>query len=373
MKRLMLARVRGNSGLKLAGACIFLCIVVILGLCSCELIMEAKYGKPTYSKVNILVYGNDYYYKPKYKGTSAERLQSTINDVTQVGLALEAWAKKAGIECQALYVTGKEYSKKGTSGTIPYVPEDRSDHNTTKAHFRALMQQLADRSQGGELTFIFFSCHGYNTLPTGTVQGYRDEKNTAFVMCGNSGVGEECELYWHAEFGEDLGKIRGAKVVFSDVCHSGGIVDAGNVSVNTAEYAGMSVEQLFLETDIFELPDTFCLAASRYYELSYESSLLEHGLFTESLLGALGWDEENQCLSGDDVGSGGGAVSGSNGALGGGAVFCVGSCGGASAGSGGRLTFLDLCQRVVREVPRYNSGQHPMLSGGSNDLILFDV
>ena len=69
MKRLMMVREKGNSGLKLAGACIFLCIFVILGLCSCELITEAKYGKPTYSKVNILVYGNDYYYGAQYGTT----------------------------------------------------------------------------------------------------------------------------------------------------------------------------------------------------------------------------------------------------------------------------------------------------------------
>ncbi len=329
-----------NNSPKCSLLFIFLFAVVFMGLCSCELFMEAKHGKPTFSKVNILVYGNDYYYGARYKGTYGSPLKCTINDVTQVGLALESWADKAGIKWESLYVTGKDYTKKGSSETIPYVPENRSDHNTTKSHFRTLMEELAERSNDGELTFIFFSCHGYNTSPTGVVQDYGKERNTGFVMCGNFSNTEQCEIYWHNEFKEDLAKINGAKVVFADVCFSGGIVDSGNVSINTAEYNGMTANQLFLEDNIYELSDTFSLAASRYYELSWESSSFEHGNFTKSLLSALCWDENNQCLNGN---------------------------------SEGKLTFLELCQQVVSDVPKYNSSQHPMLSGGSNDLILFEV
>lgn len=329
-----------NNSLKLICILIILCVVVIMGLCSCELIMEAKYGKPTFSKVNILVYGNDYYYGAHYKGTYGSPLKCTINDVTQVGLALESWADKAGVKWESIYVTGKDYTKKGSSESIPFVPENRSDHDTTKAHFRTLMEELAERSNEDDLTFIFFSCHGYNTHQKYVVQEYGDERNTGFVMCGNLGRTEECEIYWHSEFKEDLAKINGAKVVFADVCYSGGIIDPSNVSINTAEYNGMTANQLFLESNIYELSDTFSLAASRYYELAWESSAFMHGNFTKSLLSALCWDEDNQCLSGD---------------------------------SDGMLTFLELCQQVVSEVPKYNSSQHPMLSGGSNDLILFEV
>ncbi len=332
-----------NNSLKLICILIILCVVVIMGLCSCELIMEAKYGKPTFSKVNILVYGNDYD-QAWYRGIRVKSLKCTINDATQVGLALESWADKAGLKWESLYVTGKEYTKKGYSYKIPNVPEDRSDHDTTKDHFRTLMKELAERSNEDDLTFIFFSCHGYNTHQKYVVQEYGDERNTGFVMCGNLGRTEECEIYWHSEFKEDLAKINGAKVVFADVCYSGGIIDPGNVSINTAEYNGMTANQLFLESNIYELSDTFSLAASRYYEESFEplnpSSDDAHGNFTKSLLSALCWDEDNQCLSGD---------------------------------SDGMLTFLELCQQVVSEVPKYNSSQHPMLSGGSNDLILFEV
>lgn len=319
-----------NNSLKYTLALIFICILAVIGLCSCELIMEAKYGKPTFSKVNILVYGNDYYYNPTYKGGTARHLYATINDSTQVGLSLEAWAAKAGIECQALYVTGKEYNKN--------ISEDKSDHNTTRSHFRTVMQQLAERSKDGELTFIYFSCHGYNTQPKDVAQEYGEERNTGFIMCANSGSGEECEVYWHNEFKEDLAKINGAKVVFADVCFSGGIVDSGNVSINPDEYTGITADQLFFETNIYELSDTFCLSASRYYEESWESS--NHGYFTELLLSALCWDEDNQCLS---------------------------------STSDGKLTFLEICQYVVQKVPLKKSTQHPMLSGGSNDLILFEL
>ena len=314
-----------NNSLKCAYALILLCIITIIGLCSCELIMENKYGKPTYSKINILVYGNDYYYSPKYGSATARTLRCTINDATQVGLALEAWAKKEGIVYQSLYVTGKEYSKEG-------------DHNTTKAHFRDLMSDLATKSKEGELTFIYFSCHGYNTIPYEVKKEYASTNQTAFVMCGNTGKSEECQLYWHSEFKEDLAQIKGAKVVFADICYSGGLVEPGNVSINTSEYNGMDALQLFWNTQVSELPDTFILTASRYYEMSYENPAYNHGLFTRALLSALDWDEDQQCL-GDNTKD--------------------------------NITFFGLCRNVVESLSSYNKHQNPSLSDGSNDLILF--
>ena len=330
-----------NNSLKLAKSLILLCIIAIIGLCSCELIMESKYGKPTYSKINILVYGNDYSCSPKFQGLTAKPLSYTINDATQVGLALEAWATKCQIECNALYVTGKEYTKKGGSDTIAKIPsEDKSDHDTSKTHFRTLMQDLAITSKEGELTFIYFSCHGYNPITSKVVKDYGAERDTAFVMCANSGTDEQCELYWHSEFKEDLEQIKGAKVVFADICYSGGLVDAGNVSINTAEYQGLTADQLFLQTDITELSNTFVLTASRYNEQAFESAQYMHGLFTNSLLKILCWDEEKQCLS--DTPS-------------------------------GQLTFFNLCQKVIQDLSAYKNTQNPMLSGGSNDLVLFEL
>ncbi len=336
-----------NNSLKPTLCIIFLCVLAIISLCSCELIMEAKYGKPTYSKVNILVYGNDYYYKPSYQGAYAGHLLGTINDATQIGLSFEAWAKQAGLECEARYVTGKDYTKKGIDGTISYVPEDKSDHDTSKTHFKAIMSNLAQNSQEGELTIFYFSCHGYNTTSFPVVKEYGKARNTAFIMCANSGPNEECELYWHSEFKEELAKIKGAKLVLADVCYAGGLVDAGNVSVNPAEYEAISAQQLFWTKEVNELANTFCLASSRYYELSYESSNRGHGLFTASLLKALCWDEEEQKINVEKYANG--------------------------AFVSKALSFFSLSQYIVKDLDNYKSYQNPMLSSGSNDLILFQL
>ena len=318
-------------------------VFVLFCLCSCEQTLEA----PKFSKVNILVYGNDYANNPKGKignatGT-ASSLLGTINDATQVGLALEALAEKSGIECSATYVTGKNYTIKGRYRTkISYVPEEKSDHDTTKAHFRELMGHLAESSTANELTIIFFSCHGFN-MGKDVKQSYTGNSNsskTSFVMSGTSSS-DTFELYTHKEFKEDLAAIKGTKVVFADVCYSGGLVDPTNVAINTDEYTG--TEEIALYWGDYTLtkdPSTFFLTASRYYEQSYETDTREHGVFTVLLLDALGWDEENQQIT----------------------------------KTSGTITFFDLCQDVATN-NKYSTlnPQTPMLTSGSNDVILFDL
>ncbi len=324
-------------------------LVVLLLACSCELIYETKDGSPKIERVNILVYGNDYanctfdgspLYIPHRRD---RRLFGTVNDATQVGLAFEALARESGLESNAHYILGKNHDKKG-EGFLYEIQNaiETPDKDTTMAHFREVLSQIADISTEKDLTVVFVSCHGFYDASVGTKAEYGKAEGTYFVTSANTG--DECELYSHRDFLEDVSKIKGIKLILADVCHSGGIVKPDYVGLGKDEYKGMDAAQLFFENDKIDIDASlFCLSASRYYEESFEyrtagSDDRTHGYFTVALLEALGWNGESYT-------------------------------GSAKAARNGRLTFQNLVIYVT-ENDGYDD-QTPMSSGGGNDVILF--
>lgn len=324
-------------------------LAVVLLACSCELIYEAKDGSPKIERVNILVYGNDYanctfdgspLYIPHRRDS---RLFGTVNDATQVGLAFEALAKESGLECNAHYILGKNHDRTGVNFRYEIQNAiENPDTDTTMSHFREVISQIADISTEKDLTVVFVSCHGHYDASKGTKAEYGKAEGTYFVTSANTG--DECELYSHGDFLEDVSKIKGIKIILADVCHSGGIVEPGYASVDKSEYKDASAAQLFFENDKIDIDASlFCLSASRYYEESFEyrtagSDDRTHGYFTVALLDALGWNGESYT-------------------------------GSAKAARNGRLTFQNL---VIYVTENDNEGsQTPMSSSGGNDVVLF--
>lgn len=317
-------------------------LAVVLLACSCELIYEAKDGSPSIERVNILVYGNDYANSTWNHGP-VSKLYGTVNDATQVGLAFEALAKESGLECNAHYILGKNHDRTGVNFRYEIQNAiENPDTDTTMSHFREVISQIADISTEKDLTVVFVSCHGFYDASVGTKAEYGKAEGTYFVTSANTG--DECELYSHRDFLEDVSKIKGIKLILADVCHSGGIVKPDYVGLGKDEYKGMDAAQLFFENDKIDIDASlFCLSASRYYEESFEyrtagSDDRTHGYFTVALLGALGWNGESYT-------------------------------GSATAARNGRLTFQNLVSYVTEND---NEGsQTPMYSGGGNDVILF--
>lgn len=317
-------------------------LVVLLLVCSCELIYEAKDGRPSIERVNILVYGNDYA-GSLWHGQSVNPLYGTVNDATQVGLAFEALAKESGLECNAHYILGKNHDRTGVNFRYEIQNAiETPDKDTTMAHFREVLSQIADTSTEKDLTVVFVSCHGFYDASVGTKAEYGKAEGTYFVTSANKG--DECEFYSHNDFLDDVSRIKGIKLILADVCHSGGIVKPDYVGLGKDEYKGMDAAQLFFENDKIDIDASlFCLSASRYYEESFEyrtagSDDRTHGYFTVALLEALGWNGESYT-------------------------------GSATAARNGRLTFQNLVSYVT-ENDGYDD-QTPMYSGGGNDVILF--
>lgn len=324
-------------------------LVVLLLACSCELVYEAKDGRPKIERVNILVYGNDYanctfdgspLYIPHRRD---RRLFGTVNDATQVGLAFEALARESGLESNAHYILGKNHDRTGVNFRYEIQNAiENPDTDTTMSHFREVISQIADISTEKDLTVVFVSCHGHYDASVGTKAEYGKAEGTYFVTSANKG--DECEFYSHNDFLDDVSKIKGIKLILADVCHSGGIVKPDYVGLGKDEYKGMDAAQLFFENDKIDIdPSLFCLSASRYYEESFEyrtvgSDDRTHGYFTVALLEALGWNGESYT-------------------------------GNAKAARNGRLTFQNLVSYVTENDNEVS--QTPMSSGGGNDVVLF--
>lgn len=317
-------------------------LAVVLLACSCELIYEAKDGRPSIERVNILVYGNDYAGSLLH-GQSVNPLYGTVNDATQVGLAFEALARASGLECNVHYILGKNHDRTGVNFRYEIQNDiENPDTDTTMSNFRKVIAEIADISTEKDLTVVFVSCHGFYDASVGTKAEYGKAEGTYFVTSANKG--DECEFYSHNDFLDDVSRIKGIKLILADVCHSGGIVKPDYVGLGKDEYKGMDAAQLFFENDKIDIDASlFCLSASRYYEESFEyrtagSDDRTHGYFTVALLEALGWNGESYT-------------------------------GNAKAARNGRLTFQNL---VIYVTENDNEGsQTPMSSGGGNDVVLF--
>lgn len=304
-----------------------LTIILLACLCSCEL----SYQAPAVGKMRILVYGNDYSYGIGHgnkvydkdgnlmKGYSAPKLEKTVNDATQVGRALAKLAEKAHIDDhEEIYLT------------------DPAD--VTKDRLVLELETLADSSSENDITIIFFSGHGFGVSKK---QAYgTDTAVLSYMATRYPSIPDSSILFPVSDFLTLVNAIKGVKVVLGDFCYSGSLVQSNNFSVTSGEYSLLDPATLFFRyrDDICGSSSLFCLSASRYYELSYENAP-NHGNFTNALLEALGWDEENQCLKT------------------------------AEAEKNGRITLFEIANYVTAHDGE--SRQTPMVSGGSNDFILF--
>ncbi len=317
---------------------VLISLALILSLCSCEL----AYDAPEVGKMNILVYGNDYggnssnkvdvYYDNGDKVGTASGLESTLNDAVEVGNAFASLAVKAGMDYQITYLLGS----KTTSNSDAIFP-GCVENDVTVSGLTEALGDLAGSASANDITVIYYSGHG--TGPSSKVSYGTDTSEDSYIVLKKDS-GKDYLAYPISDFLNLVAAIPGTKVIIGDFCHSGGLVQSDYVSVTSGEYSAMSLARLYSCRDkISEYSSLFCLSAARYYESSYEIASLGHGYFTNALLEALGWDEDSKSLTS------------------------------AEAEKNDRITLFNVANYVIEN--DNNTKQTPMLSGGSNDVILF--
>lgn len=324
-------------------------ILLLILVCSCEL----AYDAPEVGKMNILVYGNDYstHTNKKVDGVNvdpnyyydmdgnlidtANPLGSTINDAVEVGNAFVSLAVKAEIDYQITYLLGAKTSYNSDAVLPGNVVNDVSVSSLAGA-----LESLAGSASTNDITVIYFSGHGAGNK---TKVSYGTDLTTETYMLLDRDSDDYHVIYPINDFLDLVEAIPGTKVIIGDFCHSGGLVQSGYVSMTSNEYSDMSLANLYSCRDkISEYSSLFCLSAARYYESSYEIPdrfNIDHGYFTKALLDALGWDEDSKSLTT------------------------------AEAEKNDRITLFNVANYVIENDK--NTKQTPMLSGGSNDVILF--
>ncbi len=311
-------------------------ILLLTLLCSCEL----AYDAPSVGTMHILVYGNDYsthgsqsnyYYDlDGNRISTANPLNATVNDAVEVGNALVNLAEKADIDYQVEYILGSSTTYINDAVVPSAVSTDVSVSSLTGA-----LADLAENADEADITIIYYSGHGAGESSKASYG--TDVTEESYLLLGRD-EDDYHVLYPISNFLDLVSAIPGTKVIIGDFCYSGSLVQSGYVSVTDGEYSDMSASQLFWEGDkICEYSSLFCLSAARYYQKSYESG--DHGYFTSALLDALGWDEDSKSLTS------------------------------AKAEKNGMITLFNVANYCIDNDD--NSRQTPMLSGGSNDVILF--
>ncbi|MCQ2412292.1 MAG: caspase family protein [Sphaerochaetaceae bacterium] len=325
---------------------LFSLTVLVLLLSSCELSFERHHPAPEVGTVRVVVYGNDYVFNPSvYLGSTyvgkANKLQGTVNDAVQIGYALTSLARKADRNVECTYLLG---SSDMTSQKDEILAFDSSAAVYLDASLQTMKETLSDISMTAspnDMTFVFYAGHGYGQ--TTTVPYSEDVSAASFLVFTD--VDPHQSVLWSAnDFLDAVNAIPGTKVILGDFCYSGALVKQGNVSAGEDEFSDITIRSLFREYrgKVCENPSTFCLTAARYNEKSYESSkdIYHHGYFTNAILRAIGWNEKEKCIGEIKV-----------------------------LDAKGRLTLLNLANYVILNDGK--AAQTPMVSGGSNDIVLF--
>lgn len=312
------------------------CLVVFL-LCSCELFFsEPPKGKIYMASVGI-----------SYKDTAgAGELAFTVSDSDAMASAFAALAAREGREFECFKFNDRDYTYSNA-------------HFPTKANITATMEQFAAKAAsdgGNSLLVVFLSCHGF---------GSNDVRRDNIFY--SSSVSYQSKCYWVAitaspetnntdfwlisDFLKVINQFPGKKCIIADFCYSGSLIYENNVTVDTTIYAtpynsvNVFSDLLFADTDVEQIPDLYVLAASKPYEESYEYKEARVGLLTGGVLYAIGWD--------------GSAIGGRIPAL-----------------RMGQITLSDIADKAQEYI--YDSDcsgkgyQHMKLTGGADDLVLFD-
>ncbi len=317
--------------------------ILLVVLCSCELTVQP----PKLGKVHILVYGNDYGYadygsttdihgnkvSPMDDGSGCvSKLGATLNDAAQVALALCNLSERAGLD----------YSLKCLIGKSPYMEDELERYgefvnDVSKTALIEALDDLSDSSVVSDNDMVFIYLCGHGDGISKRVNYGEDVTERSHFIAHVGGFSAYSTRFPVSEILSYIEKIPGTKVVLSDFCYSGAMIQPGYVSVNVLEYNSIDTSKLFdARTRINENSSIFSLSAARYYEVSQEIGY--HGYFTKALLEALGWNESSKTIYH------GGAYR------------------------DGCITFFDVAKYVTK---KDNAKQTPMFSGGSNDLVLF--
>jgi len=247
-----------------------LLLSIVLILASCELFTD----EPVAGDVYAIMVGLD------YQNNSQRDLYGTINDANELDLAFKSVTQQTG---KAYF--GYKFLQIGSSfvsSTTHTIGSKSVNSYPSLSNLKEAIAALKDITQKDDLILFTYSGHGNDdgTIALGS-SSYSDAALSPVQEILDSFVDND---------------IKGRKLIILDTCYSGVSLPDSPGSSNTV--LGSSIDDWYAkywENSTYVLPDMYVLTASAdtlSYEIDLDPSISadhRHGLFTAGLLKALGW------------------------------------------------------------------------------------
>jgi len=299
-----------------------------------------------------------------YKNTNVTSLNGPINDCKELSKALIMNAQRSGAIIHESQFIQSGYDIGQNTLTNPAYP--------TKEQVLTYLKQQETLATDNDLTIISYSGHG-DTDGSWLLATRSEDKGISI----HDGEISNQLLLSPLELITALKKIKGDKLLLIDSCYCGNFISSSTDTKNSIESDqtySQAIQKLFSSNELNET-HIYVLSATTRDNTCHEPNSLSHshvhGYFSKALLEGLGWnDGEKGKLENHSVPS----LIASDGVQG---CLCSGLP--PSIDSSLMITLDDLYAYIKenQEIPlekqeKYSlSYQHPMVSGGRKDLILF--
>lgn len=315
---------------------LLLTLLSLLFITSCEFFID----EPAKGDVYYINVGIDYENNGSSIANVKDDLKGTVPDAKELHEALRAVIAKASR-------TGFGY-KMIQEGASPENPLD--DLYPSKEKIENKLLAVKALAKENDLTIFTYSGHGY-------------EKSGHLVLAkplvatSSVSLSPQELLSWMA-------LIPGKKLVVLDSCFSGMFVEQSPSSTNTVlNNSIVKFFETYHSSDAYGKPDLFVLTASAHtdsYEINFGTTDTphNHGIFTYTLLEALGWDHPHS------------------------STLASVSIKDPPVAKNGQITVDGLFKYVkanqaipsrLKLFSNWSAFQHPMTTGGPLDLVLFNL
>jgi hypothetical protein len=239
---------------------------LILILSSCELFLD----EPEMGDVYAIMVGLDY-----KNNADQKNLKGTLNDVDELHIV---FGKMAEISNSDYFgYTFKQEGVPYTSAVNHSIGTNNVNSYPSIANIEHAINALINVTDDNDLVLFSYSGHG---------------GEDGSIALAKTSASDESYFYQPQNILDLFTNVKGRKLIILDTCFSGLSLPDNPGSSNTV--LGSSIDDWYAkywDKTSYDLPDLFVLTASGPTK-SYEDNFMDdhwHGLFTKGLLKALGW------------------------------------------------------------------------------------
>lgn len=309
-------------------------LLLLIVLTGCEVFLQAPEQGNVYAILIALDYKNT---------TDQASLDGTLGDARELKYALKAVADKSKANAYHSYLFIQEGLGHSTSDVVQIGDQGPVNTYPSSTNLLAAFQALGHVTTAKDLIIVTYSGHG---------------AENGELALADTGTGTT-EKFAASKILDALQNVPGRKLMILDTCYSGVSIPDSGASHSTLTDNNISKwYSKYWDSSSYKKPDVFVMTASTN-TLSYEQAITNghsHGVFTNALLNGLGWTHPHTNDLETIAPAPPAAIKNS-------------------------IMSVDTLYEYVKEYKSSDTwlsiflpsgrGQHPMVSGGSLDMVLF--